>query len=286
MKPVLSIGTVLFALVVLYPVVAFTNSGGTPPERTGAPGEMTCGEGSTCHHDGSEGLTNLNTGSGVLSIEGNDTYAPGETVTFVVRLAQAGISRFGFQATVKDGSNAHIGQLELVDAVATRLTGSGNAYITHRSNGTFHNEVAAWEFRWVAPSGNAGPVTIYAAGNATNSSGSSSGDQIYTTSKTLMPGTGTAAESPSASPVFMLHPAYPNPATARTTIAYDLIRAAPVTLGIYDSLGRQVRRVYLGVQGAGRHEARLDIQDLAAGVYLYEIRTASNHQSHMLIVER
>ena len=286
MKSVLSVGIVLFALVVLYPVIAFTNSGGTPPERTGAPGEMTCGEGSTCHHDGNEGLTNLNTGAGTLSIEGKDTYAPGETITFVVRLAQAGITRFGFQATVKDGSNAHVGQLVLVDAVATRLTGSGNAYITHRSNGTFHNEVAAWEFRWVAPPGVAGPVTIYAAGNATNSSGSSSGDQIYTTSKTLTPGTGTAAESLPAMPAFTLHPAYPNPATAYATIAYELTRATLVTLTLYDGLGRPVQRVGLGVQAAGLHEAALDIQELVAGVYLYEIRTASERQVGTLVVER
>ena len=37
-----------------------------------------------------------------------------------------------------------------------------------------------------------------------------------------------------------LHPNYPNPVRAATTFEYDLPRPMPVTLAVYDLLGRRV----------------------------------------------
>lgn len=259
-------------LVVLYPLLALTNSTGALPAHTGAPGEATCST-TNCHTDASGEMGNLNNGPGALTIEAPTAYQPGEMITFTIRLAQPGITRFGFQATVKDANGGHVGTLDLVDGTATRFVGTGNSYVTHRSSGTFQTDVATWSMHWIAPVADAGPVTIYAAGNATNTSGDRSGDLIYTESHTLTSDTQSGtADVPYPAPL-ALHGAYPNPFRSYTVVAYTLGTTGPVTLSLYDLRGRRVRALDLGIQPAGEREVVLDAQGLGAGVYLCELRT-------------
>jgi hypothetical protein len=64
-----------------------------------------------------------------------------------------------------------------------QLNGSGK-YMTHTSAGTAQTATNSrtWTFQWTAPTAGTGTVTVYAAMNATNSSNSSSGDLIYSSS--------------------------------------------------------------------------------------------------------
>jgi hypothetical protein len=57
-------------------------------------------------------------------------------------------------------------------------SGSGNASTI---SGTI-----TWNFQWTAPAAGTGPVTFYVASNAANNNGSTSGDEIYTDSYTLL----------------------------------------------------------------------------------------------------
>ncbi len=52
---------------------------------------------------------------------------------------------------------------------------------------------------------------------------------------------------------FMLEQVYPNPVRGRTTLAFTLPEATPVTLHIHDTLGRLVLTVHDGVMTAGKH---------------------------------
>jgi hypothetical protein len=66
-----------------------------------------------------------------------------------------------------------------------------------------------------------------------------------------------------------LHPGYPNPFSAASTIAYSLRRSARVSLAVYDVLGREVAALVAPQeQAAGRHEVSLDGSRLAAGTYV------------------
>ena len=71
---------------------------------------------------------------------------------------------------------------------------SGPQFIEHTAAGTRVGTKggAIFQFDWTPPSSNAGPVTLYAAGNAANGDGTSSGDLIYTTSVQLNPATPSA----------------------------------------------------------------------------------------------
>jgi len=68
----------------------------------------------------------------------------------------------------------------------------------------------------------------------------------------------------------------PNPFASRTTLAFELDRAAPVALDIFDLGGRRVRQLVRGVQPAGGHSVTWDGRDgggvrLPNGVYLARI---------------
>ena len=71
---------------------------------------------------------------------------------------------------------------------------------------------------------------------------------------------------------FALHSPYPNPFTAHATIGFDLPEAAPVRLTVYDVLGRRVAVLVDDALPPGRHEARLDAEDLSAGIYLVHLQ--------------
>lgn len=149
---------------------------------TGAPGELTCAV-SGCHG----GVPN--TGPGQLEIIAPTFYAPGQTYEMTVRHLTSDPSRrrWGFQLTALDGTSNRAGNLQSTSGLTQVLEGGpgGNReYIEHGFLGTFQGQSlpASWTFNWVAPSGDVGPVTFYAAGNQANNNGSESGDQIYSTS--------------------------------------------------------------------------------------------------------
>ena len=77
-------------------------------------------------------------------------------------------------------------------------------------------------------------------------------------------------ETPKA---FTLDQNYPNPFNPSTTVRFTLPETAPVSLTVYDMLGRKVAVLADGVLAAGQHEVRFDASHLASGTYLYRLVT-------------
>lgn len=90
-------------------------------------------------------------------------------------------------------------------------------------------------------------------------------------------------ESP-AGPAVRLAQNHPNPAAARTTIAFDLRSPGRARLEVFDLAGRRVAAPLDAVLGAGPHEADLDVSGLAPGVYLYRVRTGTGERSRRMLV--
>ena len=90
--------------------------------------------------------------------------------------------------------------------------------------------------------------------------------------------TGTATEDDLARALLHLAQSYPNPFRQSTTIDYTVEQAAPVTLDIYDLLGRRVRRlVEAASHPPGPHRAVWDGRDdsgtpVSSGTYFYRLR--------------
>lgn len=82
---------------------------------------------------------------------------------------------------------------------------------------------------------------------------------------------------------FLLYQNYPNPFNGSTSIEYDLLKQADITIEIYDILGRKVDTIANQKQQAGPHRITWDAGSNPSGVYFYEI-TAEDHSETMKMV--
>jgi hypothetical protein len=158
---------------------AFAHSTGAPTGYSGAPGDDTCVD---CH------VGNLNSGPGSVTITFPDPngWVAGKQYAVLVTVADPTARRWGFELTnrkestnlfegafaVPSGSNKI--QIEKQDALQ---------YVTHTVAGTFQLQTtsASWSVNWTAPAAGTGTVRFYAAGNAANNDGNTTGDKIYST---------------------------------------------------------------------------------------------------------
>jgi uncharacterized protein (TIGR03437 family) len=184
---------------------AFGHSWGPPPRVTGAPGDnpKACTQ---CHSDGA---LNAFSGSVRIILQSGPVYIPGVKQRISVQVADPVQQRWGFELTARlnsDPANGQAGQLIPIDNLTQVICedngpapcSSGVSFIQHTSAGTRNGTMngATFQFDWVPPVTNAGPVTLYVAGNAANGNAASTGDHIYTSNIELEP---TVPAAPSIS---------------------------------------------------------------------------------------
>ena len=68
---------------------------------------------------------------------------------------------------------------------------------------------------------------------------------------------------------------YPNPFNPSTTINFTIPSNEFVTLKIYNILGSTVATLVNGTLAAGSYKFNFDAQNLASGVYLYELKAGN-----------
>jgi len=71
---------------------------------------------------------------------------------------------------------------------------------------------------------------------------------------------------------YALEQNYPNPFNPTTTIRYSLKETGKVSVRVYDGMGREVKVLVDGVQGAGEYSVVMDATGLSSGVYVYQVR--------------
>ena len=167
----------LFISVGIYKTT-FAKEDGAPSGNTGSPGDdqtcahVDCHTGSATHRD---------------SLISTDVPATGYLSTgmylITVTINEAGISKFGFQASPQDLDGSKMGEIELINISQTKETGGGK-YITHTLSGTTGIDTRTWTFNWT-PEESTGDVTIYVAVNATDNEDDATGDKIFTSSITV-----------------------------------------------------------------------------------------------------
>ncbi len=89
--------------------------------------------------------------------------------------------------------------------------------------------------------------------------------------------TGTATEDDIARALHRLFQNYPNPFRKATTIGYEVEQAGPVTITVYDILGRAIRTLVDQDQAIGTYHIAWDGRDasgraVASGTYFYRLR--------------
>jgi hypothetical protein len=162
------------------------SSSGPSPSFTGAPNESNC---TACHSD-----FPANSGSGSISIAGVPAYyQPNQQISITVTTSQSDAVIYGFQLTAVDAQGRRAGTFSLTTPVQTQIVsgivnGNQRSYVEHTVDGVLPTVFGSksWTFTWTAPATSAGKVDFYAAGNAANSDGRTSGDYIYTTKKSSL----------------------------------------------------------------------------------------------------
>jgi hypothetical protein len=77
---------------------------------------------------------------------------------------------------------------------------------------------------------------------------------------------------------------YPNPVASRATIEYTAPSAGPVTIEVFDMLGRKVLDIRPADSGIGTRRLEMDFSGLTAGMYVVRLRTA-NHSASALVTK-
>jgi hypothetical protein len=79
---------------------------------------------------------------------------------------------------------------------------------------------------------------------------------------------------------------WPNPFNPVTTITFDLLGDARVSLKVYSLLGAEVGTLVDGIVSAGSHSVAFDAKDLPSGVYLCRLRTESGTETRKMVLAR
>jgi hypothetical protein len=85
---------------------------------------------------------------------------------------------------------------------------------------------------------------------------------------------------------FKLIQNFPNPFNSETKIEFSLGTTAPVTLTVFDLLGREVKQLAHGTLAAGRYSYYFYGNDLPSGVYLYRLQAGSSVDTKKMVLLR
>jgi hypothetical protein len=244
---VLSLGILSFILL----TSELKSSSASPGGKTGSPLDgVTCTQ---CHG----GTATMQAGWISSNIPASG-YVPGQTYTITATATHTGASLFGFELTAESPGTGKVGGLIATNTAENQLLGNGNA-ITHKAAGTAPTgNSRSWSFDWNAPAAGTGDVTFYAAFNAANGNGTTSGDVIYTSTLGVQESMGTGLD--------MFKPLgrqiYPNPATE---VLHLEGFPANTFVRLYSQDGRMVRESALQ-----KGNASISINALKPGIYFLQ----------------
>ena len=85
---------------------------------------------------------------------------------------------------------------------------------------------------------------------------------------------------------FTLHPNYPNPFNAVTSIAFDLTAALPVMLSIYNLSGQRVATLIDQPLVPGAHTVAFDASRFASGIYVYRLKAGDVVRQKKMVLIR
>jgi hypothetical protein len=191
---------IFMALAISFLLISgIMSNSGSPGAKTGSPIDgSTCAQ---CHN------STVTTAEWITTTIPETGYVPGEKYTITLSASDAAAVKIGFELTAETTLGKQ-GTFIITDDAKTKLT-NGNKSVTHKSTGV--NPVSganSWSVDWTAPIAGTGEVTFYAAINAANGNGNTSGDKIYTSELAVSEATTTSVAGVKRNRITL----YPNPA--------------------------------------------------------------------------
>ena len=240
------------SILLLIPLSAFvllSFSGGIGGSRTGSPGDggNTC---TACHTAGAD----LSASASITTNIPASGYELNTNYQITINSSSNGAAH-GFQITSERIDNdSKVGTF--IAGTGSVVQNSGNA-LSHQGSSASGN----WTFNWTSPSTDVGDVKFYAAINAVNGNGSTSGDEVVTTSSTVV--SNAVLSLTDAKRInFEL---FPNPATDNVTIQLPAsIETAEVEF--YDYLGRLSL-----TKKVSKIDNKVFVNELTSGIYILKV---------------
>lgn len=271
MKKFALLSFITVAIVFASVTESFTKKAQPPTAKTGAPSESTCGSTATgCHN------TAPNSFTGTLTVDfGQTSYSPGQTLTVTVTTSESGMTRFGFEGTMLDGSNAKAGDFAIINTATTSLQNSGNKqYIGHKAAGTTNS----WTFEWTAPGG-VGPVTFYLSSICGNANNSASGDHCYLATQVLDFLPNGVTEVKGVTDFLTIE----NSIASTISLQYLSSANTNTVIRLIDLNGRTINNLVSGVQSPGTHSLTFT-KPTVTGLYFIEYIGGNNREVKKMMV--
>ena len=241
-------------------------SSSSPGAKTGSPGDnANC---TACHSGNTtEAVGWITTDIPALG------YIVGETYNITASPIHSGAGKIGFEFTAEDESNAKVGQFAISGDGETTLV-NGDKAITHTNSGTTPSGgMKTWTFQWTAPSTDVGLVTFYAAFNATNNNGSTSGDVVYLSSISVEESS-IGIDNSIENTIFSFSP---NPSNGYITLNHNFGSANLMIIDLSGKTVLQEAQVFTNT--------RMDLSFLDSGIYLVRIQNGLQSRTERLIIK-
>jgi hypothetical protein len=243
--------------------------------NTGAPGDETQnGQPKTCIACHGQGPIQASLSVSVLDSSSNPVtqYLPGKTYTARVTITASGanLNGYGFQMIgLRDSNNSDLDGFSDVNPNNYKIAtiSGGRTYAEHDNISTSNT----FNVKWTAPATGTGSVTLYAAGNGVNATGTTGGDGSgFGTAK--LTEFSSSTNSPEVG--FLRLAVYPNPLQTTSTLQLDHLEAGSYTLRAFDLSGKQVWNTRQELP-SGSATLLLQTSEWEPGIYFLQLEGAN-----------
>jgi hypothetical protein len=244
---------------------ATRNPNNPPTGNTNAPGETTCVK-SGCHGGGSY--------MGTVTITGVPDSVVADQM-YSITLTQASNSvRAGFQLACLDNANAACGTLTAGTGSSIGSGSNSRKYARQSAPKTLSNGSASWTFTWKAPAtASANTIKFYYTGLAANGNGGTSGDNVFTGTRTVHLKQLVADQEPGLAESIKVFPV-----PAKSMLHFDLGAASSANLSLFNLNGQRVlNKLIYSNEG-------VPVSSLSAGQYLAQIQIGKQVITKQVII--
>ena len=250
---------------------------------TGSPGEYDC---TICHTS-----YPVNTGGGSISLTStnmtNWMYDPGVTYHMIATVSRSQDSLFGICVEALLASNSNGGTLVITDATKTQIktktiSGVSRRSVVHKLGAGEAPDSYSFLFDWTAPANNAGNITFYFAGNASDANGDTLGDYIYKGNQVVTYNPNNSiSELKNNNDISV----YPMPVQDQFTLNYELKTTGKVNINLYSMQGVLVSKLSSKILNSGKHLENYYLPtQLSAGNYILSIESESGISSRKILI--
>jgi len=209
-------------------------------------------------------------------------YIPGETYNITATGTHDGVVKFGFEITAEDNSGVKKGLFIITNSTQTKLINSNKA-VTHKSGGnTPDNNSKSWNMDWQAPDPESGDITFYAAFNAANGNGTTSGDVIYKTSLAVIENTssGIDANKPDSKELTV----YQSSDLNTLILKYSDKSLPTLNIRIIDLNGKLL--ISKSKTKSANDDIYLNINELKTDIYIIQLETKEDFVSKKVFISK